>query len=436
MGTKHGSVGAAPPSPTHRPKRVVALLFALFTVFLAILSALAIVGIQLHSSVRAYVGGEGLWSKAQKDAVFDLDRYLVSGDEDAFADFQKHLSVPFGDRQAREELEKAAPNQRRAADGFLKGRNDPGDVEGMIRLFRGFRWVPEMERAISIWTEADALILELRQLADRIHADVSAGSLDERRRNDRARELRRLNARLTRVEDSFSATLGGAARRLRTLLVAAIITIGLALVFAGAFVARRVAHLLARRELELRESESRNEYRATHDSLTDLPNRALFADRLAVAIHQARRRDQRIAVMFLDFDAFKAVNDTYGHAAGDQVLIEAAQRLRSCLRAEDTVARLGGDEFILLLAGEISHVSHVATMAHKILGTFERPFTVEGREISLSASIGISLFPDAGDDPEQLVTRADAALYRAKEAGGNTFQYFAEARLEASPQKT
>jgi diguanylate cyclase (GGDEF)-like protein/PAS domain S-box-containing protein len=501
---------------------------------------LAIVGGNLQSSVRAYVGGEGLWSKAQKDAVFDLARYLASGDEQAFVDFQTHLSVPLGDRRAREELEKARPNLGDAAEGFRAGRNHAGDVDGMIRLFRNFRWVPEMERAIAIWTQGDALIGELRQLADRIHARLSAGPVDDRERAALGAELRALNARLTVLEDDFSATLGVAARRVRTLLVAAIVGIGLALLLAGAVVARRVADLLATREAELGKSERRyrelferspaglyrtsldgrlltcntalarllgyeskedvlhlslgelfadaeerrelldrlhagdalvnravslkrrdgsplwallsesllpdaagqsvmegtlvditdrkqaeeiNEHRATHDSLTDLPNRALFADRLEVAIHRARRRSQRVAVMFLDLDGFKTVNDTHGHAAGDQILIESAQRLKSCLRAEDTVARLGGDEFILLLAGGIAHESHVATMAHKILGSFERPFTIEGHELRMSASIGISLFPDAGDTPTTLVSRADAALYRAKDAGGNTFRY-------------
>jgi diguanylate cyclase (GGDEF)-like protein/PAS domain S-box-containing protein len=516
-----------------------------FAVFLAILSGLAILGNNLQSSVRAYVGGEGLWSKAQKDAVFDLARYLSSGDEQAFGDFQKHLSVPLGDRRAREELEKARPNLREAAEGFQAGRNHAGDVEGMIRLFRNFRWLPEMERAIAIWTQGDALIVELRQLAERVHARLSAGPVDDRQRAEMAAELQRLNTRLTVLEDDFSATLGVAARRVRSLLVAAIVGIGLTLGLAGAFVALRVAQLLGRREIELRDSERRhrelferspaglyrtnldgrlltcntalarllgyqskedvlhlslgelfadaeerrglldrlhagdalinravrlkrrdgssvwallsesllpdagdrsvmegsliditdrkqaeeiNEHRATHDSLTDLPNRALFADRLEVAIHQARRRGQRIAVMFLDLDGFKTVNDTRGHAAGDQILIESAQRLKSCLRAEDTVARLGGDEFILLLTGGISHESHVATMAHKILGSFERPFTIQGHELRMSASIGISLFPEDGDDPTTLVSRADAALYRAKDAGGNTFKYSAPAR--------
>ncbi len=527
---------------SHRVQEPVTLLVALFALFLTILSGLAIVGVGLQSSVRAYVGGEGLWSKAQKDAVFDLDRYLSSGDEEAFRRFERRLSVPLGDRRAREELQKKTPDLKVAADGFLEGRNHPGDVEGMMQLFRRFRWMPEMKRAIAIWTQGDALIGETRQLADRIRAAARAGMLDGARRDAFASEVQRLNSRLTILEDDFSATLGEAARRVHTLLVYAILGTFLVLAGTGAIVAQRISRRLAQSEGELLDSERRyrelferspaglyrtsldgrllacnsamarllgydskedvlklsaedlfldpparpsflthlhdqqvfvnhevclkrrdglplwallnesvlpgepgedrvmegsliditdrkqaeeiTQHRATHDALTDLPNRALFSDRLGVAIRQARRREQIVAVMFLDLDHFKTVNDTHGHAVGDEILVETGRRLTSCLREEDTVARLGGDEFIVLLSGGLSHEAHVAAMAHKILGTFAKPFSVREKELFVSASLGISLYPAAGEDVDTLVAHADSALYRAKQAGRNNFQYF------------
>jgi len=165
---------------------------------------------------------------------------------------------------------------------------------------------------------------------------------------------------------------------------------------------------------------------AQYDALTKLPNRALLRERLVRAILHARRNDKKLAVFFLDLDEFKNVNDTLGHAAGDHMLKVVAQRLTDCVRDEDTVARLGGDEFILVLE-EIASADAVPAVVRKIIDTLSQPMVFEGREMKIAASIGISLYPDDGDEPDMLIKNADIAMYQAKEKGGsNAFHFFAQ----------
>jgi diguanylate cyclase (GGDEF)-like protein/PAS domain S-box-containing protein len=164
-------------------------------------------------------------------------------------------------------------------------------------------------------------------------------------------------------------------------------------------------------------------YHATHDVLTGLPNRALFDDRLATALrHSARQRDM-IAVLFLDLDRFKIINDTLGHTIGDTLLVALSRRLRETVRAEDTVARMGGDEFIFILRG-LKSAEDAVKPAQKILDAIRPPFHIGGHELHVTASIGISLHPADGPGPDQLLRCADMALYRAKERGRDRIQLY------------
>ena len=185
---------------------------------------------------------------------------------------------------------------------------------------------------------------------------------------------------------------------------------------------------------ERKRAEEQSHHQAYHDALTDLPNRILFHDRLSLAILHAHRRKQWLAVMFIDLDHFKNVNDTLGHSAGDEVLVAVGDRLRSCLREEDTVARVGGDEFLVLLTG-ITRESDVAATARKLLKILAEPFSLKKRELFLSASIGVGLYPNDGTDAETLVANVDTAMYRAKEAGRNNFQFFTPHMQAASQER-
>jgi diguanylate cyclase (GGDEF)-like protein/PAS domain S-box-containing protein len=169
-------------------------------------------------------------------------------------------------------------------------------------------------------------------------------------------------------------------------------------------------------------SQEQLEYQAYHDALTDLPNRLLFRDRIEIALAHARRSKRLSAVMFLDLDQFKHVNDTLGHTAGDRLLQAIAGRLVSCVRAEDTVARMGGDEFTILLA-DIADRTGASAVAEKVLDAVREPVMVDDHELFVSTSIGIALFPEDGEDAESLLKSADRAMYRAKELGRNNYQY-------------
>jgi diguanylate cyclase (GGDEF)-like protein len=162
---------------------------------------------------------------------------------------------------------------------------------------------------------------------------------------------------------------------------------------------------------------------ATHDTLTSLPNRALFNETLSHAIARAARQHRPLAIFFLDLDRFKYINDTLGHAIGDRVLAEVAQRLAATMRESDMVARLGGDEFVVLL--EDFHGADLSDVARQVLAAFDPMFRIEGHELALSASVGICTYPDAGADAQTLVSNADIAMYRAKDLGRNRFCHYA-----------
>lgn len=165
------------------------------------------------------------------------------------------------------------------------------------------------------------------------------------------------------------------------------------------------------------------EYRAQHDALTGLPNRVLFVDRLEVALAHARRSGSCVGVMFLDLDGFKQINDSLGHGTGDRLLRGVASRLRQALREQDTIARVGGDEFTIILS-DVGGQDGCALVAQKVLGMFERPFAVDGRELAISASIGVAVHPLDGDDADTLIKNADTAMYRAKARSRNTIQLY------------
>lgn len=162
---------------------------------------------------------------------------------------------------------------------------------------------------------------------------------------------------------------------------------------------------------------------AQHDFLTDLPNRILLVDRLNNGIALAQRHHGKIAVLFLDLDGFKYVNDTFGHMMGDQLLQSVARRLTACVRNSDTVSRQGGDEFVIMLTDDV-HEQDVILIAEKILSALAAPYNVEHLELQVSASIGIALYPADGQDSEMLIKHADTAMYHAKSSGRNCFQFF------------
>lgn len=517
-------------------KRSWLILLCVGFAMMAGIAILSQTALSLLSGVRAYVGGEGLWSKAQKDAVHWIHRYAESRDEAAFDAYRAAIAVPLGDRVAREELEKPIPDLAVVRRGFVQGRNHPEDVDNLIWLFRDFQWVGYMEKAIAIWARGDAEISRLVAASERLHHAIRSGVSPEAVAPILA-EIDAVNARVAPLEDQFSFTLGEAARWARGLAMLFIVGAVTLLFFLGAIVVRRLVREIAASEeryrtvtetatdgilstdehgrilfvnaaaarifgyapdrmigenvatlvperlrleqesfvrrylaapeaghpgsghrlfgrdrdgqeipLEVTLGESRDsrgrvftgivrditarlqteqqiERLAYQDLLTGLPNRALFDDRLRQALAHAQREGERVALLFLDLDDFKVINDSLGHTLGDGVLREVSRRLADCLRARDTAARLGGDEFIILLP-QADDSASVALVAEKILDRLAAPIELQGQTLFVTASIGVSLFPADGQDPEALLRNADMAMYRAKEQGSNSYEFF------------
>jgi len=184
----------------------------------------------------------------------------------------------------------------------------------------------------------------------------------------------------------------------------------------------RVHNMLEVRLLykQLEHYSSALESLALHDTLTGLPNRRLLMDRLSLAIAHARRNKGSMAVMYLDLDGFKQINDTLGHDAGDTLLSMVAARMVAAVRQEDTVARLGGDEFVIVLR-ELSHADSVAKLASKVIQAVSQPYSIQGRDVSMTASVGVSIYPTHGEEGETLMKSADLALYEAKRTGKNNY---------------
>ena len=182
------------------------------------------------------------------------------------------------------------------------------------------------------------------------------------------------------------------------------------------------------------QAEERLQYLATRDALTGLPNRLLLHERLTQAIAQAKRSGRRVGVLFIDLDRFKNVNDTLGHRIGDELLKRVTASLSGALRETDLLARLGGDEFMVIVE-DFDDRAILGRIAQKLLDAIAQPFAIEGHAIYVTSSIGIAVYPDDSDDPEELLKHADVAMYRSKDLGRNTFQFIDEnlARAPAAP---
>jgi diguanylate cyclase (GGDEF)-like protein/PAS domain S-box-containing protein len=187
---------------------------------------------------------------------------------------------------------------------------------------------------------------------------------------------------------------------------------------------------------EQKAAQERVKFLAYYDALTELPHRALLQDRLDNALVGARRRGEKIALLFLDLDRFKDVNDSYGHSFGDCVLKEMAQRLKACTREHNTVARVGGDEFLILLSN-VKDAADAAIAAEQVMEAMNASFSIQGRSVSVGCSVGVSMFPEHGEDGDTLIRNADAAMYSAKEAGRSNVRFFTdEMNVQAAERLT
>ncbi len=632
------------------------LIFVIFVVF-----ALSFIQSTIMDSVRAYVRGEGLYAKAQKDAVTALTSYSYTQDKNEFQAFQHALLIPLGARQARETLQSDSPDYQLAYQGFLVTKSHPDDIDGMIHFFLNFEHFPYMKDAIALWTEADQLIAELEKLGFEIKQAIENN--DKTSLVQLTENLKTLNNKLNNIEYEFSLVLSEGAHWItQTSLVinAILISVILALVL---FFTRRIFQSIIQTEQDLLVSENRFEslfrtnllaivdwdkegaitdanqaflnmlgftkedlkggkinwksitpakwqpqdekklpeilkkghckpfekefiakngqhvpvylgaallggesskgiaffinqsetkkaqkemrlaatvfnsssngiiitdqnfcavsanetyltltgqskgevlgnipefirppsmtdelaqsinqtllinshwhddlpihskvgieipvevsinavkdnngqvsnfviilnditervatekklrYLAQYDYLTGLANRAFFAERHSQALHRAKRLDSMVAILFIDLDKFKPINDQLGHEVGDGLLKAISERITSQVRDTDTVGRLGGDEFVVLLE-DLTEVESAKQVATKIISAINHPFSVNEYNLSVGCSIGIAMYPEDAQSSEELIKQADLAMYHAKEAGRNRFMLF------------
>lgn len=515
-------------------------LLALIGPFIAIVllqATLAFVSLEVLSSVRAYIAGEGLWTKGQKNAIYFLSLYSETGDPKYYDQYRSAIAIPLSDRSARRALEQSPPDVSTARSGFLGGGNHVDDVDSLIWLFRNFRHFSYFDRSVSKWIASDPVLDELVALGERIRArqDHVQSEMDP----DLTKvQIADINRRLTLLATAFSESLGEGARSLERILLianfaATCLLIALAVWWSWHFLRQRhrledalraekeraqvmlaslaeavistdhrgkVIYMNAAAErllgipneraggLELtslftvmsqqtgetgfsgegasapppsqflvradgtsvvvsmvttplrsdgngvsdviviRDKTSEQDllarlaWQASHDELTDLPNRREFERKLLVAIGQLNSCTNGHALMFLDLDQFKIVNDTCGHAVGDELLRQMALMLRGHMRAADVLARLGGDEFAALVTN--CDIDTAAEIAERLRSAVEQlNFIWDSRNFKLSASIGLAHLLDPNTTMQEALRAADVACYTAKEKGRNRIQF-------------
>ncbi len=413
------------------------LIVSPFLAIVAVLVWLAIVSMDILAAGRAYVEGESLWSKNQKEAVFHLVRFAATGSESDFLSYRKAIMVPMGFRKARLELEKPYPNDFTVRAGFIQGGTHPDDIPGVISLYERFHRVSYMKNVLDIWKTGDEFMERLAVAAEDLHALQVSGGVDSLARDQVLHRIFQINEELRPWQNRFSNTLGEATRWIRSMLLLVILTVAGILIPFGIFLTQRMVSQVDRAERELKELKLGQEYsvklayHASHDPLTNLVNRLEFEKRLALALHTAVSQDRQHIVMYLDLDQFKIVNDTSGHAAGDQLLRQVGALLREQVREGDTLARLGGDEFGVLLENcPMQEAIGIADKLRQCIADFR--FVSEGKAFSIGASIGVVQVADGMLNLTDILSAADAACYTAKEKGRNRVQIYRPHHSEVS----
>ena len=381
---------------------------------------LTLASIWTISTLRAYVHGEGLCSKAERQAVVDLFQYANTHDEADYRQYRQDLQVSLGDRDARVALQLAHPDLAAAYQGFLAGHNHPADVPSIVIMFRLFHGLPQIAQAIGLWGQMDDELTGLEQLAAQLHGLIGGGNVDPPQLSQLLVRLQALHARIVPLQDEFSIILSDVSRRIAWLLVLMVALSSAGLVAVSIVVSR--ANLRRGRRVA-DEYAARLSHQATHDALTGLRNRVEFEARLAGAIHERGRSGVPFALMYFDLDQFKVVNDTCGHAAGDELIKQVAWLARERMRDGDVLARLGGDEFGALVRN--CGPEHELQLAERIRQEVsDLRFHWKDRMFAVSASVGVAALSDTLPSVGEALAAVDQACYLAKENGRNRVQFY------------
>jgi diguanylate cyclase (GGDEF)-like protein len=368
------------------------------------------------SSMRAYVGGESVWSKAQKDAVFHLQKYAAGHSPDELYKYRSDITVYLGDHEARIEMDKSAPDIGKVRREFIRGGNHPDDVDGMFNLYRRFRTISYMQKAVRAWIAADHHMALLEDAGTTLQREMESTSPNPARIQSVLADIATLNDRLTPIENQFVDALSEASRATYQWLQAIMLAAALALLGLGTALSMRILQ-------QRRRADDRVHHIAFHDDLTSLPNRLMLNQRLDRALSRHRRTGTKLAILFMDLDRFKVINDSLGHEIGDVLLRQVADRLRAHSREGDTVARMGGDEFVVLIENR-DNLNDISACARRLVEELSAPYLLGTKDFHVTLSIGISVFPSDGSDSQALLKAADVAMYRAKQLGRNNYQYY------------
>jgi diguanylate cyclase (GGDEF)-like protein len=388
----------------------------MFAAIVLCLLILANFSFGLLSSLRAYVGGESMWSKAQKDAVFHLQKYAVNRAPEDLRLFRADIAIPLGDHKARIEMNKTHPNIQIVRQGFIDGGNNPTDIDGMFHLYRRFERVRFMQRAIRAWESADHYIIELDEAGTSLQHQIESSSSTPEQVSSTLAEISLINEKLTPIENQFVDALSDASRTTYDWLQAIMLAATPGLLAFGIVLSLRILQQRKRADDHVR-------HIAFHDDLTALPNRLMLHQRLDQALARHRRAGTQLAIIFMDLDRFKVINDSLGHEVGDVLLRQVADRLRAQSREGDTLARMGGDEFVVLVENQVTQ-SDISACARRLVEQLSAPYLLGEKACHVTLSIGISVFPSDGNDSKELLKAADVAMYRAKDMGRNNYQYY------------
>lgn len=388
-----------------------------------VISFLVIVGVDIMSSLRAAVTGEARYSKAQKTAVLALHRYARTGQEEDFLAFNRSLSVNLGLVRSLEALRENPPDMKSAYDGMIIAQLQAADIPGLLRLFTAFSSLPEVSNAMADWGEANGIVLNIQQEADRLLRLVRAGKRNGPEVDALLNGIDNEDARLQVLEASFSERLGVTSRGVNSVRMYSLTVVSTLFMALVLLAWTRLLRRDERQRLALERSRAGFQFLANHDELTGLVNRRHFAELLEKALRAAPDENGRFALLYIDLDQFKVINDTSGHPAGDALLKQVAGILRTCLATDHVLARMGGDEFGVLL----SRTSRQEALAEglKIVSAVNGiVYSWQGRPYRTSASIGLVMFDDVEPTLASLLGAADAACIVAKDVGRNRVHAF------------
>ena len=409
-------------SPLAHERTLAATIWPLLAIMLLML-LLGLVSLLVVSGLRAYTYGQGQWAIGEHQAVEQLHRYVITGNPLNYRKYLANLAVPEGDRLARLQLQSAHPDYALARRGLLAGGNAPEDVTALIVLFRLFQHQSVMAHAVAVWRAADELIESVRRDGDLLQAQVRSAHPDAARIKALLAELDALHERAVPLEQEFGATIGLASRQIAQLLLL-VLPLGCGLLALAAVGRSRAQFRRDERvDAALRDLAESLRHQATHDALTDLTNRAEFEVLLERAIAERVRGDAHWWLLYFDLDQFKVINDTCGHAAGDELIRKVSWLVRSRLESQDVLARVGGDEFGVLLPRRTR--AQALTLADDIrqqIGGLR--FQFKERLFAVSASLGMLALDDTVPSVGDALSGADQACYLAKDNGRNRVQIY------------